>query len=72
MVPDMAVTATVRIAVLEIYDGENGLDDLAKLSEYWLSGCTEGNGWCDGMDYDHADGVNIDDLYEFASRWMVE
>ncbi len=46
--------------------------DFARLSEYWLSGCTEGGGWCEGMDYDHADGVNTYDLQEFVSRWMDE
>ena len=46
------------------------MTDFVKLWKNWLSGCTEGGNWCDGMDFDHINGVNIDDLYEFASRWI--
>jgi len=51
-------------------DGSADLSDFLLLSKYWLDSCTEANNWCESIDYDLIDGVEFDDLYEFASRWL--
>ncbi len=59
---------TLAVPVVEIEAAD--MTDFAVLSEYWRSGCSDSDGWCEGMDYDHMDGVNIDDLQELAFRWL--
>ena len=44
--------------------------DFALFVSHWLNECTESSDWCDGMDYNHEDGVNFKDLQKFASRWL--
>jgi hypothetical protein len=46
--------------------------DFARLSQYWLTDCYPANNWCGGMDYNNLNGVNIEDLSEFLSRWIDE
>ncbi len=61
------VEATVNITVLEIYDGENGLEDLAKISSLWLQTAC---GYCQGSDLNYDGDVGIDDLRIMAERWL--
>jgi hypothetical protein len=61
------VEATVNITVLEIYDGENGLEDLAKISSLWSQTAC---GYCLGSDLDYDGDVGIDDLRIMAERWL--
>ncbi|RKY07597.1 MAG: hypothetical protein DRP66_06355, partial [Planctomycetota bacterium] len=61
------VEATVNITVLEIYDGENGLEDLAKISSLWLQTAC---GYCQGSDLDYDGDVGIDDLRIMGERWL--
>jgi len=61
------VEATVNITVLEIYDGENGLEDLAKISRLWLQTAC---GYCQGSDLNYDGDVGIDDLRIMAERWL--
>jgi len=61
------VEATVNITVLEIYDGENGLEDFARLSSLWLQTAC---GYCQGSDLNYDGDVGIDDLRIMAERWL--
>jgi len=66
----LAVEGSSVDLVISNGNGSVDLTDFSVFSKYWLSDCTEANTWCESMDYDLNNGVGIDDLYEFASRWL--
>ena len=50
-------------------EGPYGMDDFADFAYYWLSGCDEGNGYCEGLDF-NGDGVeNLADFNYISSDW---
>jgi len=55
------------MAMIDLYDGKNGMLDFAFFAQQWLStNC----GFCDGADLTDDQNVNIDDLLEFAENWL--
>ncbi len=54
-------------------DCSTDLGDLGRFGAGWLmTGCSEGNGWCGGADFDHLDDVGDGDLLEFAGYWLAD
>ena len=45
--------------------------DLMVLSSYWLDATCSSCDWCEGADMDKSGSVNLVDLTEFCSDWMV-
>jgi unsaturated rhamnogalacturonyl hydrolase len=52
----------------ELYDA----GDFAAFANQWLqSGCSSGNGWCGGFDYDISGTVDTEDLGRFCDQWLT-
>jgi hypothetical protein len=46
--------------------------DFAELALSWgQTVCSEGNGWCDGADFNRDGSVSITDLKMFVESWLV-
>ena len=50
-------------------EGPYDMNDLADLSSYWLSGCDEGNNYCEGLDFSGDGTVNFKDFAYVANDW---
>lgn len=46
------------------------MPDFGKLSRYWQNNCNESNNWCEGLDYNCSNAMDIIDLRQFALRWL--
>jgi hypothetical protein len=46
--------------------------DFSNFASQWLNtGCSLGNNWCHGCDYDHDRKVQLDDLMQFVDNWWL-
>jgi hypothetical protein len=53
-------------------NGVVNLADFSVLAEYWLEpGCDLVNDWCDGVNIDRINSVDLDDLFIMASNWLA-
>lgn len=53
-------------------DGKTNFKDFSTLAQQWQeTNCSELNEWCNGVDFDHLNGVDISDLLHFVDDWMA-
>ncbi len=64
----LSSTAILEIKVVDMFTGENGMQDFSPFSEGWMSQ-TQGY---HGSDLDGNNSVDIGDMAEFANNWLIE
>ncbi|MHC4394323.1 MAG: InlB B-repeat-containing protein [Planctomycetota bacterium] len=53
-------------------DGDVDWTDFAEFAQHWRqTPCDEVNDWCGGADFNHLDGVNLDDLKALTDNWLA-
>lgn len=50
-------------------EGPYGVNDLVYFAAYWLSGCEEGNSYCDGLDFNGDGKIDFGDFAHMAKEW---
>jgi hypothetical protein len=70
--PKLIVTYTVGLTGDFEPDGDVDFADYAAFApQFRRNDCEELNDWCGGADFNHLDGVNLDDLKALTDNWLV-
>jgi len=70
--PKLIVTYTVGLTGDFEPDGDVDFEDYAAFALHFRrTDCEELNNWCSGADFNHLDGVNLDDLKVLTDNWLV-
>ena len=70
--PKLIVTYTIALTGDFEPDGDVDFADYSAFAMQWCrNDCEELNDWCAGADFNHLDGVNLDDLKALTDNWLA-
>jgi hypothetical protein len=70
--PKLIVTYTIALTGDFEPDGDVDFADYAAFAPHFRrNDCNDLNDWCSGADFNHLDGVNLDDLKALTDNWLV-
>ena len=65
-------SSTFNINIANTYTGVNGINDFAGLAAQWMNQECQDSPACGGADLNGDKTVDIDDIEEFGSNWLLQ